>query len=190
VYEVPWDNPKAPVQGFAPRGMDVDLNGVVWVVLASGHFASFDRRLCKAPLNGPTATGQHCPEGWKLYQTPGPHFEGATVAGNADSHYYDWVDQHDTFGMGRNVPIATGNGSDSLLALNPQSGQFTTLRVPYPLGFFAKGLDGRIDDARAGWKGRGLWSTWATRTPFHNEGGTMMQTKVVKFQMRPNPLAK
>ena len=24
IYEVPWNNPKAPVQGFSPRGMDID----------------------------------------------------------------------------------------------------------------------------------------------------------------------
>src|SRR6266850_7001231 len=57
VYEPPFDNPKAPVQGFSPRGMDVDRDGVVWAALASGHLASFDRRKCKGPLNGPTATG-------------------------------------------------------------------------------------------------------------------------------------
>ena len=190
VYEVPWNNPKAAVQGFSPRGMDVDRNGVAWVALASGHFGSFDRRKCMGPLNGPTATGQHCPEGWRLYQTPGPHFKGATEGANVDSHYYNWVDQFDTFGMGVNTPIITGNGSDSLLALNPQSGQFTILRVPYPLGFYAKGMDGRIDDARGGWKGKGLWSTWATRAPFHTEGGKANQSKVVHFQLRPNPLAR
>jgi hypothetical protein len=189
VYELPWNNPKADVQGYSPRGLDVDRNGVVWTVLASGHFATFDRRKCKGPLNGPTATGQHCPEGWKLYQTPGPTFKGITDSGSADSHYYDWVDQFDTFGLGANVPIATGNDSDSLLALDPASGKFTILRVPYPNGFFAKGLDGRVDDAKAGWKGKGLWSTWATRTPFHNEGGRTMQSKVVRFQLRPDPLA-
>ena len=190
IFEVPWNEPKAMVQGYAPRGMDVDRNGVVWTVLASGHLASFDRRKCTGPLNGPNATGKHCPEGWRLYRTPGPNFKGATESANADSHYYDWVDQFDTFGMGQNTPIATGNGSDSLLALNPQSGQFTTLRVPYPMGFYAKGMDGRIDDPRAGWKGKGLWTTWATRTPFHSEGGTSNQSKVVHFQLRPNPLAR
>ena len=45
------------------------------------------------------------------------------------------------------------------------------LRIPYPLGFFAKGLDGRIDDPNAGWKGRGLWSTNGDRTPWLKEGG-------------------
>ena len=28
------------------------------------------------------------------------------------------------------------------------------LRVPYPLGFYAKWIDGRIDDPAAGWKGK------------------------------------
>ena len=58
------------------------------------------------------------------------------------------------------------------------------------MGFYAKGLDGRIDDATAGWKGRGLWSTYATRTPFHMEGGKGTKPKVVKFQLRPDPLAR
>ncbi len=190
VYEFPWGNTKTDAQGFGPRGMDVDRNGVVWVAAASGHFGSFDRKLCKGPLNGPAATGQQCPEGWRMYQTPGPQFKGVSDSGSADSHYYNWVDQFDTLGMGRNMPIITGNSSDALHVLNPQTARFTTLRVPYPNGFYAKGMDGRIDDPKAGWKGRGLWSTWATRTPFHNEGGKDMQSKVVKFQMRPDPLAK
>ena len=116
-YEVPWNNPKAQVWGFWPRGMDVDRNGVVWTVLASGHLASFDRRKCKGPLNGPKATGQQCPEGWTLYPMPGPQFKDVTDSGSADSNYYDWVDQFDTLGLGKNIPIATGNDSDSLLAL-------------------------------------------------------------------------
>lgn len=186
-YEVPWNNPKAPVWGYSPRGMDIDRNNVVWVALGSGHLASFDRRKCRGPLNGPAATGQHCPEGWTLYQTPGPKFQNMTDSGSADSHYYDWVDQFDTLGLGRNTPIVTGNGSDSLIAL--VKGQFVILRVPYPLGFFAKGMDGRIDDARAGWKGKGVWTTWGTRTPFHSETGKGTTSKVVRFQIRPDPLA-
>ena len=186
-YEVPWNNPKAPVQGFSPRGMDIDRNNVAWVALGSGHLASFDRRKCKGPLNGPTATGQHCPEGWTLYPTPGPKFEGMTDSGSVDSHYYDWVDQFDTLGLGKNTPIITGNSSDSLIAL--VNGRFVVLRVPYPLGFFAKGMDGRIDDAKSGWKGKGVWTTWGTRTPFHSETGKGTMSKVVHFQMRPDPLA-
>ena len=186
-YEVPWHNPNAPVSGFSPRGMDIDRDNVVWVALGSGHLASFDRRKCKGPLNGPQATGQNCPEGWTLYATPGPNFRNVKGSGSADSHYYDWVDQFDTLGLGKNTPIITGNSSDSLLAL--VNGKFIIMRVPYPLGFFAKGMDGRIDDPNAGWKGKGVWTTWGTRTPFHSETGKGTTSKVVHFQIRPNPLA-
>jgi hypothetical protein len=54
----------------------VDSKGVAWTVLASGQIASFDRKKCKGPLNGPTtAEGTHCPEGWTLYRLPGPQFK-------------------------------------------------------------------------------------------------------------------
>ena len=188
VYEPPLGNPKAPVQGFSPRGMDVDRNGVVWAALASGHLASFDRRKCKGPLNGPTATGQHCPEGWTLYPEPLPQLKGVTDSGSAESSYYTWVDQFDTLGLGRNVPIDTGNASEGLLVL--KDGKWVVLRVPYPLGFYTKWLDGRIDDPNGGWKGRGLWSTVSTRAPFHMEGGKGTTSKVVRFQLRPDPLAR
>jgi hypothetical protein len=187
-YEVPWNNPKAPVQGFSPRGMDIDRNGVAWVALASGHLASFDRRKCTGPLDGPTATGQHCPEGWTLYPEPMPQFQGVTDPGSVEASYYTWVDQFDTFGLGRNIPINTGNASEGLLAL--KDGEWVIMRVPYPLGFYTKWLDGRIDDPNAGWKGRGLWATVSTRAPFHMEGGKGTTSKVVKFQLRPDPLAR
>ncbi len=187
-YEVPWNNPKAPKQGFAPRGMDVDSNNVVWTVLSSGQLASFDRRKCKGPLNGPTATGQHCPEGWTLYALPGPNYKGAVDNASADSAYYDFVDRFDMLGVGKDIPISTGNLSEGLLAL--VDGKFLMFRVPYPMGFFAKGMDGRIDNATAGWKGKGIYTTYATRAPFHAEGGKGNTSKLVKFQVRPDPLAK
>ena len=187
-YELPHENPAAPIKGYSPRGLDIDGNGVVWMPTASGHFASFDRSKCKGPLNGPTATGQHCPEGFTLYPFPAPQFKGVTDNGSAEAAVGAWIDQFDTFGLGRNVPIATGNGEDALMAL--VDGKWVTLRVPYPLGFYAKLLEGRIDDARAGWKGKGLWSTWGTWTPFHSETGKGTTSKVVKFQLRPDPLAR
>ena len=150
--------------------------------------ASFDRRKCTGPLNGPTATGQHCPEGWTFYPLPGPQFKGVTDSGSADSGYYNWVDQFNTLGLGANVPIAPG--SEALVALSPDSKQFTVLRVPYPQGFYAKLLDGRIDDPQAGWKGRGVWSTFSTKAIPHVEGGKGTTSKVVKFQVRPDPLAR
>jgi hypothetical protein len=177
-----------PFPGYGPRGGDIDRDGVFWASLASGHLASFDRRKCKGSLNGPNATGKHCPEGWTLHRLPGPQFKDVPDDGSAEASYYTWVDWFDTSGLGRNVPIATGNMNDSLLAL--VNGQFVNLRVPYPIGFFTKWVEGRIDDPSAGWKGKSLWTTYSTRTMFLLEGGKENRPKVVRFQLRPDPLAR
>ena len=188
-YQPPFDNPNAPIQGYSPRGIDIDRNGVVWTALSgSGHIAKFDRSRC-AVLNGPTATGQHCPEGWTLYATPGPQLKGVDDHGSADFHYYNWVDQFGTLGLGEDVPIATGSSSDSLLAFLPEEEEFVILRVPYPLGFYSRGMDGRIDDPNAGWKGRAVWADYGTNAVWHTEGGKGTESNLVKFQVRPNPLA-
>jgi hypothetical protein len=174
-----------PMPGFGPRGADIDSQGVVWVSLASGHMGAFDRRKCKV-LNGPTATGNHCPEGWSFYQYPGPGFDGIGE-NSAESSYYSWVDQHNTFGLGDDVPVSTANLQDGLVAL--KDGKMILLKVPYPTGFYAKGLDGRIDDPKAGWKGRGLWTSSGDRVPWLQEGGKGMMPMAVHFQIRPDPLA-
>ena len=186
-YELPLNEAGEPIEGFSPRGMDVDREGVAWVALASGHMASFDRRKCKT-TNGPAATGQHCPEGWTFYPEPLPQLQGVTTPGSAEGSYYTWVDQLNAFGLGENTPINTGNESEGLLAL--KDGKWVVLRVPYPIGFYTKWMDGRIDDPNGGWKGRGLWATISTRAPFHMEGGKGTTSKVFKFQLRPDPLAR
>jgi hypothetical protein len=186
---------RVPPPGFGMRGFDVDRRGLAWVTLASGHIASFDRAKCKR-LGGPgAADGTLCPEGWTFYPLPGPSFAGRD--GAAEGPYYTWVDQHNILGLGANTPIGTGNFSDSLHALT--YGKVVELRVPYPMGFFAKGVDGRIDDPKAGWKGKGLWVTSGNRTPMHIEGidapspgapgKTLSSPLVVHFQLRPDPLA-
>jgi hypothetical protein len=58
------------------------------------------------------------------------------------------------------------------------------------MGFFTKNMDGRIDDANAGWKGRGLWTTSGTRAMFHEEGGAEERPKAYHIQMRPDPLGR
>ena len=177
-----------PMPGYGPRGFDIDRNGIAWVPLSSGHMGKFDRSKCKV-LRGPeTATGRHCPEGWTLYPFPGPQMQTVTETGSAEASYYTWVDQFDTFGLGRNVPWATGNANESLMAL--VDGTWLNFVVPYPLGFYAKWMDGRIDDQNGGWKGKGVWATYGTRTPFHLETGKGTRPKVVKFQLRPDPLAR
>jgi hypothetical protein len=59
-----------------------------------------------------------------------------------------------------------------------------------PMGFYTRGLDGRIDDPKAGWKGRALWANYGTNFLWHTEGGRGTTSKMVKFQVRPDPLAR
>ncbi len=175
-----------PKPGFGIRGGDIDKQGVLWGSGSSGHLVSFDRRKCKAPLNGPAALGDHCPEGWAFHRYPGPGFKGET--NSAEASYYTWVDQHNTLGLGEDVPVSTANLQDGFIAY--AGGKMVMLRIPYPMGFYAKGLDGRIDDPKAGWKGRGLWSTNGDRTPWLMETGKGSRPRAVQIQVRPDPLAK
>ncbi len=176
-----------PLPGYGIRGSDISREGVVWAGLASGHLASFDRRKCKGPLNGPKALGDQCPEGWSFYKIPGPGFPELPDL-SAESSYYTFVDQQNVSGLGANTPIITGNEYDGVHAF--VNGRFITMRIPYPLGFYMKGLEGRIDDPQAGWKGRGLWVPSGDRTPWHMETGKGTKPLVVHFQIRPHPLAK
>jgi hypothetical protein len=52
------------------------------------------------------------------------------------------VDQFDTFGLGKNVPINTGNESEGLLAL--KDGKWVVPRVRYPARVFHE-VGGRPD---------------------------------------------
>ena len=145
VYEPPFNNPKRRSRDSRRAACDVDRNGVVWTALASGHLASFDRRKCKGPLNGPTATGQHCPEGWTLYAEPLPQLKGVTESGQRRGQLLH---------LGRSVRHARTRRQHAdrhrqrrpkaLLAL--KDGKWVVLRVPYPIGFYTKWMDGRIDD--------------------------------------------
>ena len=203
VYAVPSEEWGATgptdLRGSKPRGIDVDRQGVIWTALsASGNLASFDRRKCQSPANGPDAhTGHVCLEGWTLYPMLGsPPFKGTRTRGT-DFYYYNYVDQFNTLGLGEDVPLAMGSASDSLLAL--VDGNAVQFRVPYPMGaYFARGVDGRIDDPNAGWKGKGVYSGSAQDTIWHAEDGMeyrdgnwvgTQRPQIVKFQVRPNPLA-
>jgi hypothetical protein len=175
-----------PKEAIGLRGGDIDSNGVVWGSASNGTLISFDRRRCKRPLNGPGATGDHCAEGFAMHKYPGPGFDGFPDS-SAEASYYTWVDQHDAVGLGEDVPISTANLNDGFVAF--KDGRMILMRVPYPMGFYAKGMDARIDDPNAGWKGRGLWSASGDRTPWLNELGKGARPLAVHIQVRPDPLA-
>ena len=185
VYMPPLKDPPL----FSAGGVSVDSNGVVWQNWrATDYITSFDRRKCKV-LNGPTATGQHCPEGWTIYHKPGPTFQGVSGI-NSDLNYLIFVDRQGVLGLGNDVPMTGAVNSDAMVALVPKTGQFVTIRIPYPLGYYTRSMQGRIDNPKTGWKGRGFWTSYNPNTPWHMEGGKGTKDKVVKVQMRPDPLAR
>ena len=124
----------------------------------------------KAPLNGPEGHGPALPRGLDALRRA-----AAATQGRDRSRQCRGQLLH----LGRSVRhVRTRRATRrSTRATNPKAllalkdGKWVVLRVPYPLGFYTKWLDGRIDDPNAGWKGRGLWATISTRAPFHMEGG-------------------
>src|SRR5437773_181794 len=186
VYVPPPD--KMPLPGSG--GVAIGTDGLVWQNWRGAHeILSFDRRKCKV-LNGPNATGQQCAEGWTVYKKEGPAFDGAPDDLRTDMLYLTEIDRDNTLGLGKDVVLAGDVNADSFFVVMPKTGQTLTLRVPYPLGFHSRAASGRIDDPNAGWKGRGFWSSYSMYSPWHQEGGKGTRPKIVKFQARPDPLAK
>ena len=189
VFEAPptVTNPAA----YGSGGIHITTEGVVWQDWReSGHFASFDRSLC-AVTTGPEATGQSCPEGWSFNRIgTKPTYQNAESPINTDESYLTQVDHDNVLGLGRDVPLYGVVNTDSLEVFVPDTGQFVTMRVPYPMGFFSRSSNGRIDDPTTGWKGKGLWSSYSNYAAWHLEGGPGTLQKSVKFQIRPDPLAK
>jgi hypothetical protein len=184
-YEAP-KLPDGTYSAFNARGVDIDSKGIAWVAFGSGALGRFDRSKCKV-TNGPTATGQQCPEGWTIIPTPDPKLAGTNMT--SGWYYLTYVDLHDVMGLGKDVPILPGSETDSLAAWLPNEKKWLEMRVPYPLGFYPRGMDVRIDDPKAGWKGRAIWTNNGTTPLWHQETGEGSYGEVVKFQIRPNPLA-
>ena len=182
LYTVPVE------QGYRTRGLDVDRNGVLWTALAgSSHFASFDRGECTV-FGGPDARdGRQCDEGLVPLQGAGPQLP---------EHRHR--DRLPLLQLGRPVQHARPRREhpdrqrvELRLAARPLSGDRGVGDHARPLsaGFHSRGVDGRIDDPDAGWKGRGVYATYGADAAWHVEGGPVEPGNLVKFQIRPDPLA-
>jgi hypothetical protein len=184
-YEPP---PNATIEVNGSGGVEADSHGLIWQNWrASGHFSSFDRTKCKSTRD-PQSTGRSCPEGWTFYRKDDPTYANSVY--HANESYLTHVDTHDALGLGRDAPMYGSVNTDAIEVLSPSTRRFVTLRVPYPMGFFPRSANGRIDNPNTGWKGKGLWADYASYAGWHIEGGKGTLPKAVKFQVRPTPLAK
>lgn len=184
-FEPPKVNGKYLAVGA--RGVGSDLQGRAWVGFSSGQIGVFDRRKCKV-LKGPTATGQHCPEGWTIFDLPVPKL-GDTFA-TSDMAYSHWGDYSNVMGLGKDAHFFPLVNSNEIVALPEGSRDWVRFTVPYPLGFYTRGLDFRMESPNADWRGKGMYATVTSRALTHQEGGLDHpgQQEYV-FQMRPDPLA-
>lgn len=160
-----------PAPGRFPHGIDFSSDGNVWTSTGSGHIGRMNVK-----------TGE-----WKFWDNPGVKFQGTGAeTGTTDFPYYLWIDQFNVSGLGKDTVFVTGSTSDATFVFDPKKETFTVFRVPYPMPFYTRGLDGRIDDANGGWKGRGLWMTYSSYLPRFTE---TRRGSVNHMQIRPNPLA-
>ena len=197
VYETPYDPVGDGPGGNMSRGIDFDTKGVVWTPLsAEGILASFDRSKCKTIPTGKDAiTGKGCREGWSFYPVPGVAFKSdanSTPHIKVDENYYLWVDRYNSSGLGVNTVILDGQYSDSLIGFQQDTKTFVRMTSPYPLGaLFSRFFDARIDDPKAGWKGRGIYAANQARGTQLAEGyGGKSPSQLFHIQVRPDPLAK
>jgi len=159
-----------PAPGRYPHGIDFSSDGNVWTSLGSGHLGRLN-----------TKTGE-----WKFWDNPGLKFQGTgDETGTTDFPYYLWIDQFNVSGLGQDTVFVTGSTSDAMFVFDPKTEEFKVFRIPYPMPFYTRGLDGRVDDPEAGWKGRGLWMTYSSYLPRFTE---TRSGSVVKMQIRPGPL--
>ncbi len=69
------------------------------------------------------------------------------------------------------------------------NGKMVLLKVPYPMGYYAKGSRRPHRRSESRLEGQGLWSASGDRTPWLNERGKGAYPMAVHIQVRPDPLA-
>ena len=133
---------------------------------------------CKGPLNGPKRRANTAPKAGALCTTRAAIHERESF-GQRRIDLLHVGRSFDTFVLAGRAD-RDGQPQRCLLAPSTAASSRSACRIR---GFYTKWMDGTHRDPNAGWKGRGLWTTVSTRTPFHMEGGKGTRPKVAHFSI-------
>ena len=176
--------------GYRTRGIDVDRNGVIWTALAgSSQLASFDRTQVQG-AERPAHARRPALQG-RLDVLSACRARRSRARRSAPTSTITTGSISSTrSGLGENMPIANGSSSDSLLAFMPDN---------EAVGDDARPVS-RWASTAAGWTaastirtpvGRAAGSTRPMApTPLAHRGRPREPGNLVKFQIRPDPLAR
>ena len=174
--------------GYGPRGMDIDIQG-------RGLDAALERpsgELRPPQVQGPQRAddrdGKHCPEGWTLYPLPGPQVRGRARARERRGELLH-LGRPARHARPRQGHADRHRQRERVRCSRSRTARWSTSRARIRWASTPRGSTAASTTRTRGWKGRGIWTTAGNRTPFHVEGGKGNLPKVVKFQLRPDPLA-
>jgi streptogramin lyase len=149
---------EVPAPGFGPRRIRTDSRGRVWLPLLSGHLGVYDPATQK----------------FQFWSSPGP--QRPHPPGAVDYHYNLFVDRTGNAGTKDRVYIS-GTESDSIIAFDPDTQQFTVYRVP-TLGFFVREFEA-FDG--------GVWTVYSSDPAKHVEKDldqTLVVPRLVRLEVR------
>ena len=167
IYEVPFEQPEGVGSGIRAarhgrRQQRRRLDGAVERTArqlrppqVQGAAQRSDRD--RAALPGGLDASMRCP----VRTTRAP-----TDSASADSAYYNFVDRFDMLGMGKDIPLATGNESEGAAGAGRRQVHDASV-FPIRWASTAKGLTAGSTIRRLAGRARAVYTTYATRAPFH-----------------------
>ena len=188
MYEVPWDNPRA-CAGFSPRGMDIDrqrcgLGVAAQAATSAASIAALQRRAQRSD-----GDGEALPRGMEALSDAGPKLQGRGRERERRLALLQLGGPATTLRHGTDLPIIAGSGRTRCWHCTTADGQFTALRVPYPLGSYAKDSTAASTIRAAAEGPRAVVDVGHARAvPYRRREDDDEQGGQVS--MRPNPLAK
>ena len=110
----------------------------VWSRWPAATWASSTAASARARSTARRRPATTAPKAGRSTSIPGPGFKGIGE-NSVESSYYSWVDQHNTFGLGEDIPMSTANLMDGLVALD-KDGKMVSIQRALSARLLRQGL--------------------------------------------------